>query len=125
MQASIEDAYGNVVTSAANTVSVAFANNPTGATLSGTFSVTAIEGVATFSNLTINKTGSGYTLRVSSIGLTSAHEQSHQRDQDRGCPVHAVRSGRRPGNGSSLVPLVLDSPDLWDGLRFKKRSRSV
>jgi hypothetical protein len=23
-----------------------------------------------------------------------------------------------------LAPLVLDSPDLWDGLRFKKRSRS-
>jgi hypothetical protein len=25
----------------------------------------------------------------------------------------------------SLAPLVLDSPDLWDGLRFKKRSRRV
>ena len=25
----------------------------------------------------------------------------------------------------SLAPLVLDSPDLWDGLRFKKRSGSI
>ena len=32
LQASIEDQYGNVVTTATNTVSVAFANNPTGAT---------------------------------------------------------------------------------------------
>jgi hypothetical protein len=24
-----------------------------------------------------------------------------------------------------LAPLVLDSPDLWDGLGFKKRSQSI
>ena len=70
LQASIEDQYGNVVTSATNTVSVAFANNPTGATLGGTLSVTASQGVATFSGLTINKAGSGYTLQVSSSGLS-------------------------------------------------------
>ena len=66
MQASIEDAYGNVVTTASGNVSVAFASNPTGATLGGTLTVTASAGVASFTNLTINKTGSGYTLRVSS-----------------------------------------------------------
>ena len=49
LQASIEDAYGNVVTTATGTVSVAFANNPTGATLGGTLSVTASQGVASFS----------------------------------------------------------------------------
>ena len=43
MKASIEDAYGNVVTTASSTVSVAFANNPTGATLGGTLTVTASE----------------------------------------------------------------------------------
>src|SRR5204862_7410076 len=69
MKASIEDAYGNVVTTASNSVSVAFANNPTGATLGGTLTVTASGGVASFTNLTINKVGSGYTLRVSSSGL--------------------------------------------------------
>ena len=51
---------------------VAFASNPTGATLGGTLSVTASQGVATFSGLTINKTGSGYTLQVTSSGLSSA-----------------------------------------------------
>ncbi len=72
LQASIEDQYGNVVTTATNTVNVAFANNPTGATLGGTLTVTASQGVATFSGLTINKTGSGYAIRVSSSGLSSA-----------------------------------------------------
>ena len=122
LQASIEDAYGNVVTTASNTVSVAFANNPTGATLGGTLSVTAAsQGVATFSGLTINKTGSGYTLRVSSSGLTSATSNS----------INVTKSGYTvstlsvpTGNtvtGLSMAPLVLDSPDLWDGLGFKKR----
>ncbi len=72
LQASIEDAYGNVVTTASGSVSVAFASNPTGAKLGGTLTVTASSGVASFTNLTINKTGSGYTLQVSSSGLTSA-----------------------------------------------------
>jgi hypothetical protein len=61
-----------VVTTATNTVTVAFAKNPTGATLGGTLSVTASQGVATFFGLTINKVGSGYTLQVTSSGLSSA-----------------------------------------------------
>src|SRR5262249_36552997 len=72
LQASIGDVYGNVVTTASGTVSVAFANNPTGATLGGTLSVTTSQGVASFTNLTINQIGSGYTLGISSSGLTSA-----------------------------------------------------
>ena len=44
LKASIEDAYGNVVTTATSKVSVAFANNPTGATLGGTLTVTASRG---------------------------------------------------------------------------------
>ena len=84
MQALIEDAYGNVVTTASNAVSVAFANNPTGATLGGTLSVTASQGVASFTNLTINKTGSGYTLRVSGSGLTSAVSS----------PIKVTKTGR-------------------------------
>ena len=121
MQASIEDAYGNVVTTASGKVSVAFANNPTGATLGGTLTVTASQGVASFTNLTINKTGSGYTLRVSSSGLTSATSN----------PINVTKTGQtastlsapagNPATDLSLAPLVLDSPDLWDGLGFKKR----
>jgi hypothetical protein len=123
LKASIEDTYGNVVTSASNSVSVTFANNPTGATLGGTLSVSANQGVASFTNLTINKTGSGYTLRVTSSGLISVVTN----------PINVTRTGHSPsplapsaGNPAidlSVASLVLDSPDLWDGLRLKKRSR--
>ena len=53
-------------------MSVALANNPTGASLGGTLTATANEGVANFSGLTLTKAASGYTLGVSSSGLGRA-----------------------------------------------------
>ena len=50
-------------------MTVALANNPGGATLGGTLTATASNGVATFSGLTLNKAASGYTLDVSGSGL--------------------------------------------------------
>ena len=67
-----EDNSGNVVSSFNGTVTVALANNPGGATLGGTLTVTAQSGVATFSGLTLDKAGTGYTLLVSASGLASA-----------------------------------------------------
>ena len=72
VQATIEDPYGNVETDDSAAVAVALANNPDGATVGGTLSATAINGVANFSGLTLDHLGSGYTLAVSSSGLKSA-----------------------------------------------------
>ena len=69
---SAEDSSGIVTTSFNGTVTVALLNNPGGATLGGTLSVTAQSGVATFTGLTLDKVGTGYTLQVSSNGLTAA-----------------------------------------------------
>jgi hypothetical protein len=63
---------GTVDTTFVNTVSVAFGANPGGATLSGTAAVPAVAGVATFSNLSINNAGTGYTLIGAAPSLTSA-----------------------------------------------------
>ena len=68
----VQDAGGNTVTSSSATVTIAIGTNPGGGTLSGTVSVAASSGVATFADLSINKTGTGYTLVASSTGLTSA-----------------------------------------------------
>ena len=67
-----EDPFGNVDTNFNGSVAVALSNNPGGATLGGTLNVTAQNGVATFSDLTLDKPGIGYTLQVSTIGLTAA-----------------------------------------------------
>ncbi|BCU78627.1 hypothetical protein llg_33420 [Luteolibacter sp. LG18] len=67
----IQDTFGNLTTSTAN-VTVAIGTNPGSGTLSGTTTVAAVAGTATFSNLSINKTGTGYTLTGASSGLTGA-----------------------------------------------------
>jgi hypothetical protein len=68
----VQDSVGNTVTSSSATIAVAIGTNPGAGTLSGTVSVAATNGDATFSNLSINKVGTGYTLVASSTGLTSA-----------------------------------------------------
>jgi len=69
IQVSVEDQFGNVVTSDSSNVTIAIASG-TG-TLFGTATANAASGVATFSNLKIDQAGN-FTLRVTETGLTSA-----------------------------------------------------
>src|SRR5207237_957571 len=63
----VEDANGNVETGdSTTTVTLAIGTNAGGGTLSGTTTKTVASGVATFNNLSINKTGTGYTLNATS-----------------------------------------------------------
>ena len=68
----VEDAGGNVVTTSSALVSVSIGNNPTAGTLSGTASIPAEDGVATFTDLSIDRIGTGYTLVALSTPMTSA-----------------------------------------------------
>ena len=102
-------------------VSVAFANNPTGATLGGTLSVTASQGVASFTNLTINKTGSGYTLQVSSSGLTSATSNPINVTKNGKTASTLLASGREPGHGSLAGAAGARQPGSLGRPGFKKR----
>jgi hypothetical protein len=68
----ITDANANTVTSSTALMSVRIASG-TGGTLGGTTTVSAVNGVATFTNLTlVGKVGTNYTLQFTSSGLTSA-----------------------------------------------------
>jgi hypothetical protein len=64
------DTLENIATAFAGNVT-AIIGAPPGGTLSGSVTVAAVSGVATFSSLGI-KAGSGYTLVVSSPGLVGA-----------------------------------------------------
>ena len=68
----VEDSLGNVVTTDTSNVTVAIGTNPGGGTLGGTTTVAAVSGTATFSTLSINKAGTGYTLTAADGTLTSA-----------------------------------------------------
>jgi Pro-kumamolisin, activation domain/Bacterial Ig-like domain (group 3) len=73
VQVTVEDSTGAVVASATNPVTIAIGNNAgPGGVLAGTLTATPVNGIATFSNLSINKTGTAYTLTASATGLTSA-----------------------------------------------------
>src|SRR5512135_3671442 len=72
IQVTAYDDAGVVVTSFNGTITIALAANPTGATLQGTLTRGAVGGVATFSDLRLNRTGTGYTFVASSGALTTA-----------------------------------------------------
>jgi hypothetical protein len=68
----VEDPYRNVVTGDTSAVTLSLGNNPGGAMLSGTTTVNADNGIATFSNLSLNKSSTGYTLTADDGSLTGA-----------------------------------------------------
>lgn len=68
-QVAVRDIKNNVIATATNTVIVSLGSNPAGGVLSGTLVATATNGVATFTNLYIDKMGAGYTLVASVDGL--------------------------------------------------------
>ena len=68
----VQDVNSNTAATFTGPVTVAFGTNTVGALLSGTTTVNAVAGIATFSTLSINKTGAGFTLVATSPLLTSA-----------------------------------------------------
>jgi hypothetical protein len=61
----VVDAFGNVETGDnSDTITLSIGANPSGGTLSGTLTVTVVNGVATFSDLSLDLTGAGYTLHA-------------------------------------------------------------
>jgi hypothetical protein len=69
----VQDEEGHIATSANNSVTLAIGSNPAGGTLSGLVTVHAIDGIATFNDLRIRRSGSGYTFSATSSGLAPAN----------------------------------------------------
>jgi hypothetical protein len=67
---SAEDSSGNVDASFQGPVTVSLAKNPAGGVLGGVLTANAVNGVATFSGLTLDAPGSGYSLQAVSDGFS-------------------------------------------------------
>ncbi len=61
----VKDDFGNMMSSSAK-ITVAFGNNPSSGMLSGKTEVSAVGGIASFTDLSTDKVGMGYTLKASS-----------------------------------------------------------
>ncbi|QRN99607.1 lamin tail domain-containing protein [Archangium violaceum] len=66
----IQNADGETMTEATNTITVAIGSGPAGSSLKGTVTAQAVKGVARFSGLVLEKAARGYTLAASAQGLT-------------------------------------------------------
>ncbi|HJS44369.1 MAG TPA: hypothetical protein VJ755_12910, partial [Gemmatimonadales bacterium] len=70
VQVAARDSLGNTVSNFTGAVTLTIGVNPGGGTLSGTTTATAVAGVATFSTLSIDKSGTGYRLLATAGSLT-------------------------------------------------------
>lgn len=103
--AAVEDRFGNFVTSSNSTLTISVASGPGSFAAGSTTSVTAINGIATFNNLTLATAGS-YTLKVSSGSLTPATSSSF-----------AVSSGLSAPQNVTLVALSATTAQLsWSAV---------
>jgi streptogramin lyase len=102
----IEDAFGNLVDTS-GAVTLALANNPSGAALGGTDTQPAAHGIATFAGLTVSKKGSGYTLSAASNGLLGATSNAFVISSATHLSLSAP-SSVKAGSGFSLTITALD-----------------
>src|SRR5437870_4721392 len=103
VQVSVLDASGNLVPAFTGNVGVTLGNNPGGSTLGGTTPVAAVSGVATFFDLSVNKTGTGYTLTASATGFAPVTSTAF--DITSGTPTQLVFTVQ-PSNAVAGAPIA-------------------
>jgi hypothetical protein len=69
LRVTLENSSGDVDTNYIGDVTISLDDNPDDGTLDGTLTVPVVDGVATFSGLTLDAAGTGYTLQASSGNL--------------------------------------------------------
>ena len=101
------DRSGNLVSSFNGTVIITLQGGPAGSRLSGTLSATAVNGIATFSGLSLDAAGNGYMLQASSSGLSAASSTSIVVTP--GVATHLVFSSQPPGSVAAGASLGLSA----------------
>jgi hypothetical protein len=110
LEVTAEDAGGNPIAGYSGFVTVAIANNPGGAILGGTVKEPAVNGVATFTDLTLDQQGFGYTLTASSSGLTSNTTSAFDVLGPHTPPTANPQTVTLPDSGSASITLTGSSP---------------
>ncbi len=109
VRVALVDQFNNITNSTA-AVTVVLGTNPSSGTLSGTLTVNAVGGIAEFNDLSINKSGTGYTLVFKSTGF--ADLTSNAFNVTGGTAVRFSVSAPtriRNGVGFEIVVTALDS----------------
>jgi hypothetical protein len=113
----IVDANGNRVESASNSIAVQL-TQPGDATLSGTLTVSAVNGLASFSDLSIDLVGD-YSLTANTSGLTAAVSDSFRIDAGDVSGTNSEISadpGEVIANGASSATITVQAQDAFGNL---------
>jgi hypothetical protein len=114
VQVTARDAAGKTVTTWNGSVTISIANNPAGGTISGTLTAAATSGVVRFANLSIDKSGSGYTLRAASGAVTTtsaAFSVTGKSASSTASSISASSGTIAASSGSSATTLVVTARD--------------
>jgi dUTPase len=112
-----QDARGNVDPSFTGPVTLSLSTNPTGATLGGTLTVNAVNGVARFTALTIDKSGAAYALRATTTpaaGLSAGTSPAFAVSNDQLVVTTQVPSTVAAGGGFGLTVTAKDGTGAAD-----------
>lgn len=108
------DANDNLDAGYAGSVALAIGNNPGSASLGGTTSINAAAGIATFTDVRLNKVGIGYTLTASAAGLAGGGSGSFDISAGAASQISLVSGNSQMGVvdtnlGSEFKVLVTDA----------------
>lgn len=117
------DTYGNTMTNYNEPITISIQNNPSiggAGELSGTKVVTPVNGVATFSGLSINKTGLDYTLKVSAASPVVTTPISSDFDIIPGAVVNyfTVEGITDPHEAGETTSPKVTAYDAYDNVKY-------
>jgi WD40-like Beta Propeller Repeat/Matrixin len=110
VQIAVQTAAGTTVTTASNSITVTLGSNSTGAILTGTTTRSAVNGVASFNDLRVDRAGI-YTLIASSNGLTGTTSSTFTVSAA-STPAGTLLFSSYSGGASNLYSVELDGTQL-------------
>jgi len=100
----VRDLFGNLASTPPTSVSVALSGGTAGAVLGGTLTVLTVGGVAEFTGLNVDKSGTGYVLNATAAGLSGATSVSFAVSAAAAVAVAQVAGDLQTATVGTLLP---------------------
>jgi hypothetical protein len=125
VQVAVQDAAGQTVPGRTDAVTLRIATNPGTATLGGEVTRSAVNGVATFANLTLSVAGDGYTLAAAATGLPEETSAQFNVSLEPTARLAFVSQPTNTAAGSPITPAVTVEILDQGGARLTTRTDDI
>ncbi|MDQ4121319.1 MAG: carboxypeptidase regulatory-like domain-containing protein [Acidobacteriota bacterium] len=117
VRVAVQDANGNTVTNSTAAIAVSLLNSTNGGTLSGALTRNAVNGIATFNNLSIDRVSNFYSLRATSGSLNAATSNDFAVTPAAASRIVFANQPTDANQNSPIVPAVqVDVQDAFGNL---------